>query len=96
MAPVELMKTSSFDVTPVWDGLSSSLDAYEQRVKRYVQATKKEDRYLCGPRLLQRFHPEGDAYRSITEHVKDEDSTSEKGPTLIVAALRRKLGPRSM
>ena len=87
----------SFDVVPVWNGLASTLDAYEERVKRYVQSTKKDDRYLCGPRLLQRFHPEGDdAYRPVVEHVNDADLMTDDGSALIVKARRKTFGPRSM
>ena len=41
-----------------WNEEPSTLDAFEERVILYVLGTKKEERYLCGPRLLAQMDPE--------------------------------------
>ena len=45
-------------VVPKWNEEPSTLDAFEERVILYVLVTKKEERYLCGPRLLAQMDPE--------------------------------------
>ena len=40
-----------------WNQDAATLKALEKRVKRFMSSTKKEERYLCGPRLLSAFDP---------------------------------------
>ena len=89
---------TSFDIVPHWDGHTATLDAYEERVKLYVMSTKKDEKCLCGPRLLSRFQPESDAFRIVREQLTDEQLTAEDGSggKAIVLALRMQLGPKSM
>ena len=49
MATMTLLDNS---VVPKWNEEPSTLDAFEEPVILYVLGTKKEERYLCGPRLL--------------------------------------------
>ena len=34
---------------PVWDGKLSTAQQYEDLTKLYILATKRDERYLCGP-----------------------------------------------
>ena len=42
-----------------------------QRVKLFVSSTKREERYLCGPRILATFDPEGDTFRYVRDNLTD-------------------------
>ena len=79
---------TSFDVAPHWDGHTATLDAYEERVKLYIMSTKRDEKCLCGPRLLARFEPESDAFRIVREQLTDAQLTAEDGSggTAIIAA----------
>ena len=92
------MASQNFEIVPSWDGHSSSLDAYEERVKLYIMSTKKDEKSLCGPRLLARFEPDSDALRIVREKLSDEQPTAEDGSggNAIITALRTQLGPKSM
>ena len=92
------MASQHFEIIPTWDGQSSTLDAYEQRVKVYAMSTEKPKKYLCGPRLLARFDPDSHPFRIITEKLSGEKLTAEDGSggKAIASALRTQLGPTSM
>ena len=51
--------------------LLATLESFEQRVKLFVSSTKKEEKYLCGPRLLSTFDPEGDTFRRVRDNLTD-------------------------
>eukprot|EP00959_Pyramimonas_sp_CCMP1952_P454504 9470007-Pyramimonas_sp.AAC.1 len=40
---------------PTWNGSAATWERYQQNVMNYVDGTKWEDRYLCGPRLVARL-----------------------------------------
>ena len=50
---------------------AATLESFEQRVKLFVSSTKEEERYLCGPRLLSTFDPEGDSFRCVRDNLTD-------------------------
>ena len=56
--------------------------------------TKKEERYLCGPRLLAQMDPERQPYKVVKSAVTTTQLAAEGGATLVIAALRRALGAR--
>ena len=56
-------------VVPKWNEEPSTLDALEERVILYVLVTKKEERYLCGPRLLAHMDPERQPYKVVKSAV---------------------------
>ena len=59
-----------------WNEEAATLESFDQRVKLFVSSTKKEERYLCGPRLLSTFDPEG-GHISIRRCLDDcQDDTS--------------------
>ena len=81
-------------VVPKWNEQPSTLDAFEERVILYVLGTKKEERYLCGPRLLAQMDSERQPYKVVKSAVTTTQLAAEGGATLVIAALRRALGAR--
>ena len=81
-------------MVPKWNEEPSNLDAFEERVILYVLGTKKEERYLCGPRLLAQMDPERQPYKVVKSAVTTTQLAAESGATLVIAALRRALGAR--
>ena len=82
-------------MVPKWNEEPSTLDAFEERVILYVLGTKKEERYLCGPRLfLAQMDPERQPYKVVKSAVTTTQVAVEGGATLVIAALRRALGAR--
>ena len=91
MATMTILDNS---VVPKWNEEPSTLDAFEERVILYVLGTKKEERYLCGPRLLAQMDPERQPYKVVKSAVTTTQLAAEGGATLVIAALRRALGAR--
>ena len=81
-------------VVPKWNEERSTLDAFEERVILYVLGTRKEERYLCGPRLLAQMDPERQPYMVVKSAVSPTQLAAEGGATLVIAALSRALGAR--
>ena len=81
-------------VVPKWNEEPSTLDAFEERVILYVLGTKREERYLCGPRLLAQMDPERQPYKVVKSAGTTTQLAAEGGGTLVIAALRRALGAR--
>ena len=81
-------------VVPKWNDEPSTLDAFEERVILHVLRTEKEERYLCGPRLLAQMDPERQPYKVVKSAVTTSQLAAEGGGTLVIAALRRALGAR--
>ena len=53
-----------------WNEEAATLESFDQRVKIFVSFTK-EERYLCSPRLLSTFDPEGDTFRYVRDNLTD-------------------------
>ena len=81
-------------VVPKWNEKPSTLDAFEERVILHSLGKKKEERYLCGPRLLAQMDPERQPYKMVKSAVTTTQLAAEGGATLVIAALRRALGTR--
>ena len=79
-------------MVPNWNEAKSTLDAFEEKVILYVLGTKKEERYLSGPRLLAQMNPERKPYKVVKSAVTTTQLAAEGGATLVIAALRRALG----
>ena len=88
------MAQQDTSVVPKWNEEPSTLDAFEERVILHVMGTKKEERYLCGPRLLAQMDPERQPYKVVKSAVTTAQQAAEGGATLVVAVLRRSLGVR--
>ena len=54
---------------PRWNEEAATPESFDQRVKLFVYSTKKEERYLCGPRLLSTFDPEEDTFRYVRDNL---------------------------
>ena len=65
-------------VVPKWNEEPSTLDAFEERVILYVLGTKKEERYLCGPRILAQMDPERQPYKVVKSGCDDKHSWLQK------------------
>ena len=80
-------------MVPKWNDEPSTRDTFEERVILYVLVTKKEERYLCGPRLLAQMDPERQPCK-VAKSAVTTQLAAEGGATLVIAALRRALGVR--
>ena len=60
---------------PSWDGNPATFLSYTRKARRYVETTKKSERYLCGPRLESRLtgRAETATGRCRTGWLSDED-----------------------
>ena len=72
------------------------LESHDQRVKLFVSSTK-EERYLCGPRLLSTFDTQGDTFRSVRDNLTDVQLEAAGGSSalMIVKTIRLSVGPKS-
>ena len=66
-------------------------------MKLFVSSTKKEERHLCGPRLLSTFDPEGDTFRYVRDNLTDAQLEAADGSSalMIVKTIRLSVGPKS-
>ena len=92
----EVVTMAQHDTSVVhkWKKEPNTLDAFEERVILCVMGTKKEERYLCGPRLLAQMDPERQLCKVVKSAVTTTQLAAEGGATLVIAALRRALGAR--
>ena len=76
---------------------NATLESSDQRMKLFVSSTKQEERYLCGPRLLSTFDPEGDAFRYFRDNLTDVqlETADGSGALMIVKTIRLSVGPNS-
>ena len=58
---------NGYSFIPRWNEEAATLESFDQRVTLFVSSTKNEERFLCGPRLLSTFDPEGDAFRYVRD-----------------------------
>ena len=74
-----------------------TLEACEQRVKLFVFSTKKEERYMCGPRLLSTVDPERETFRHVRDNLTDLQLEAADGSNaqIIVKTMRLSVGPMS-
>ena len=54
--------------SPRWNEEAATPESFDQRVKLFVSSAK-EERYLCGPRLLSTFDPEEDTFRYVRDNL---------------------------
>ena len=69
------------ETVPSWDGDVTRFDSYVMRVKLYVRGTKKDEKGLCGPRLMSKLH--GRAWHGVQkyEHIDTLDAVEEDPDT---------------
>ena len=66
-------------------------------MKLFVSSTK-EERYLCGPRLLATIDTEGNTFRYIEDNLTDAQLEAADGSSalIIVRTIRLSVGPKPM
>ena len=74
---------AAFEVVPMWDGTTATLDAEEQRVKLNVMPTKKDEKSMCGTRLPARRQPESDSVR-LERHAHTDPHAHAHNPSEIL------------
>ena len=86
-----------YSFIPRWNEEAAPLESFDQRVKLFVSPTKKEERYLCGPRLLSTFDPEGGTFRYVRDNLTDVqlEAADGSGAQMIVKNIRLSVGPKS-
>ena len=86
-----------YSFIPRWNEEAAALESFDQRVKLFVSSTKEEERYLCGPRLLSTFDPEGDTFRCVRDNLTDVHLEAADGSSalMIVKTIRLSVGPKS-
>ena len=79
-----------YSFIPRWNEEAATLESLNQRVKLFVSFTKKDERYLCGPRLLATFHPEGDTFRYVRDNLTavQLEAADGSGALMIVKTIR--------
>ena len=87
-----------YSFIPRWNEEAATLEPLDQRVKLFVSFTKKEERYLCGPRLLATFDPEADTFRYVRDNLTDVqlEAADGSGALMIVKTIRLSVGPKSI
>ena len=60
-----------YSLVPRWKEEAATLESFEQRVKPFVSSTKREERYLCRPRLLSTFDSKGYTFRHVRDNLTD-------------------------
>ena len=66
-------------------------------MKLFVSSTKKEETYLCGPRLLSTFDLEGDTFRYVRDNLTNDQLEADdgSGALMIVKTIRLSVDPKS-
>ena len=72
-----MTRNEGFTVVPKWNEEASSLDSFDNRVNLYVLGTKKEDRYLFGPRVLAQRDREKQPCKEIRAAITNVCSSQE-------------------
>ena len=73
---------------PEWNGLSDGFEVYKEEVKWFVESTKYQDRYLCGPRLVRGL---SGAAKAAVENKREGWLSKPNGAAILVAYLHRKV-----
>ena len=63
-----------------------------------MSSTKKEERYLCGPRRVATFDTEGDTFRYVRDYLTDVqlEAADGSGALMIIQTTRLSVGPKSI
>ena len=67
-------------------------------MKLFVSSTEKEERYLCGTRLLATFDTEGDTFRYVRDYLTDVqlEAADGSGALMIIKTIRLSVVPKSI
>jgi len=78
---------------PSWDGNPSTFLVYARRARKYLETTKRSERYLCGPRLESRLTGKVEA---ATERCRGGWLSDDNGVERLLAYLREKVGRQAL
>ena len=83
-----------YSFNPRWNEDAATLESSDQRMKLFVSSTKKDERYLCGPRRLSTFDAEGDTLRYVRDNLTNDQLEADdgSGALLIVKTIRLAVG----
>ncbi|CAK0829538.1 unnamed protein product [Prorocentrum cordatum] len=76
-------------IIPKWNGDLTTVDDYERDVKAYIRGTRRDERYVCGPRLWRRL--EGRS-RQAAKDVDWDRIEKDDGAAELLRHVRAKLG----
>ena len=87
-----------YSFIPRWNEEAATLESFDQRVKLFLSSTKKGERYLCGPRHLSTFDPEGDTFRYVRDNLTGVqlEAADGLGALTIVKTIRLSVRPKSI
>ncbi|CAK0844297.1 unnamed protein product [Prorocentrum cordatum] len=77
------------DIIPKWNGDLTTVDDYERDVEAYIRGTRRDERYVCGPRLWRRL--EGRA-RQAAKDVDWDRMEKDDGAAELLRHVRAMLG----
>ncbi|CAK0830159.1 unnamed protein product [Prorocentrum cordatum] len=77
------------DIIPKWNGDLTTVDDYERDVKAYIREARRNERYVCGPRLWSRL--EGRA-RQAAKDMDWDIIEKDDGAAELLRHVRAKLG----
>ena len=79
-----------YSLIPRWNEEAATLESFDQRVRLFASSTKKEERYVCGLRLLATFDPEGDTFRHVRDNLTDVqlEAADGSGALMTVKTIR--------
>ncbi len=77
------------DLVPAWDGDLAKADDYQIDVTAYVRGTRRDERYVCGPRLWRKL--QGRA-KQAAKDVDWDELERDGGAQYLIKHIRKKLG----
>ena len=88
------MTTEINSVIPRWNGRLESLDDYADDVRIYVNDTKKDERHLCGSRLIG-VMVNGTSQKRLALTFNDKELPKEDGAQKLVQFFKEWLGDQA-
>ncbi len=77
------------DLVPAWDGDLAKADDYQIDVTAYVRGTRRDERYVCGPRPWRKL--QGRA-KQAAKDVDWDELERDGGAQYLIKHIRKKLG----
>jgi hypothetical protein len=75
---------------PKWDGDTSTIDTWLERMKFFMLSTKEDDRILLGPPLIRSMDPNS-KQSFVASKMKDSDITGKDGALRVAMHIRNQL-----
>ena len=80
---------SLHDLVPSWDGDLTKVDEYSVDVTAYVRGTRRDERYVCGPRLWRKLSGRA---KQAAKDINWGELEKDKGAESLIRHIRGKLG----